>query len=161
MNLPKIAQHLRTLHFYAQHAHHVTKGVTFMQDHKHFGSLYEAYADAYDTVIETALGNKTKVDEFALAIAAAEHARKCAESDGTSHVKMFQTLFRVRDSSWRVVVQSPCAFSQRVRGLRCGARGLRCVPQHRQPGRAVRRAATRRRVHRKAATGSPTRSPRP
>lgn len=92
MNLPKIAQHLRTLHFYAQHAHHVTKGVTFMQDHEHFGSLYEAYAAAYDTVVETAIGNKTKVDEFTLAIAAAEYARKCAESDGTSHVKMFQTL---------------------------------------------------------------------
>lgn len=56
MNLEKIAVILRGGQIYAQHAHNFSCGTPFHSDHNFFGDVYDAYADAYDSVIERSIG---------------------------------------------------------------------------------------------------------
>jgi len=92
MNLPKIALHFRTLHFYAQGAHHRAAGPTFFEDHEYLEKLYTAYADAFDLVCEFSIATRLSFDEqeinFHAAAAAQSHSRK----DQGSIQTMFQTL---------------------------------------------------------------------
>jgi len=46
----------RTLNLYIHHAHNLTKGQTFHEDHAFFASLYEFADDAYDSIIERQIG---------------------------------------------------------------------------------------------------------
>lgn len=61
-----LATTFRAAHLYAHRAHNITKGKTFFQDHAMFGDLYEAYAKAYDDLIERIIG----LDDEKLDIAA-------------------------------------------------------------------------------------------
>ena len=46
----------RTLNLYSHHAHNLTKGDTFFEDHSFFGDLYGAADDYYDQIIERMIG---------------------------------------------------------------------------------------------------------
>lgn len=46
----------RALNLYAHHAHNLTKGTTFHEDHAFFASLYEFADDSYDSIIERHIG---------------------------------------------------------------------------------------------------------
>jgi hypothetical protein len=46
----------RTLNLYIHHAHNLTKGQTFHEDHAFFASLYEFADDAYDSFFERKIG---------------------------------------------------------------------------------------------------------
>lgn len=50
------ATQLRGLQLYSHAAHNLTKGPSFFADHAFLGDLYKAYEDAYDSVIERAIG---------------------------------------------------------------------------------------------------------
>ncbi len=47
---------LRAMQLYSQNAHHLVKGMTFQQDHDFFGSVYDAIAVDYDSVVERIIG---------------------------------------------------------------------------------------------------------
>lgn len=51
-----LASFYRAAQLYAHMAHNVTYGPTFYQDHAAFGDLYNTYEDAYDALIERAMG---------------------------------------------------------------------------------------------------------
>lgn len=57
-----IAIILRFLQLYAHAAHNLTKGKTFFADHKFLGRLYLDYEEAFDSVIERALGLGESID---------------------------------------------------------------------------------------------------
>jgi len=46
----------RTINLYIHHAHNLTKGNTFHEDHAFFAGLYEFADDAYDSIIERQIG---------------------------------------------------------------------------------------------------------
>lgn len=46
----------RTLNLYIHHAHNLTKGQTFHEDHAFFADLYEFADDAYDSIVERQIG---------------------------------------------------------------------------------------------------------
>lgn len=48
--------------FYAHMAHNLCNGPTFFADHDYLGSLYEAYDDAYDALIERMIGLGEEID---------------------------------------------------------------------------------------------------
>lgn len=48
----QLLAHLRTLQFYAHHAHNAVKGPLFLSDHSFLGEIYEAAASDYDAVAE-------------------------------------------------------------------------------------------------------------
>jgi DNA-binding ferritin-like protein len=54
--LATLASLLRSLQLYAHNAHHTACGESFFADHKFLGSTYAAYEEAYDSVIELAIG---------------------------------------------------------------------------------------------------------
>jgi DNA-binding ferritin-like protein len=47
---------LRAMQMYSQNAHHLSKGMTFMQDHSFFGDTYEQLGDDFDDVSERIVG---------------------------------------------------------------------------------------------------------
>jgi len=47
---------LRAMQMYAQNAHHLMKGNTFMQDHSFFGDVYEQLDSDFDDVSERIIG---------------------------------------------------------------------------------------------------------
>lgn len=49
----------RTLNLYAHHAHNLTKGATFFEDHSFFGDLYNTADDYYDAIIERFIGTES------------------------------------------------------------------------------------------------------
>lgn len=49
----------RALNLYAHHAHNLTKGNTFFEDHEFFGSLYATADDYYDQIIERQIGTQS------------------------------------------------------------------------------------------------------
>lgn len=49
----------RTLNLYTHHAHNLTKGDTFFEDHEFFGSLYATADDYYDQIIERFIGTES------------------------------------------------------------------------------------------------------
>lgn len=65
-----LATVFRAAYFAAHEAHHMTKGATFLQDHAFYSDLYTAYLEAFDTLIERALGLDERVDEQAVNAAA-------------------------------------------------------------------------------------------
>lgn len=52
----------RTAQFTAHNAHHLTKGLTFFEDHEFFGELYSTYESAYDSLVERAIGTGESVN---------------------------------------------------------------------------------------------------
>lgn len=53
----------RTLNLFTHHAHNLTKGNTFHEDHAFFAGLYEFADDAYDSLIERQIGTVSdKID---------------------------------------------------------------------------------------------------
>lgn len=73
--------HLRTAYLLAHEFHHNTTGCTFKSDHAQFEEHYEAYSEAYDTLVERAIGLGLGVNEAvvnksaALAAAATRRGR--------------------------------------------------------------------------------------
>ena len=63
MNIIKLATLYRAAYLHAHHAHHQTCGCTFLQDHAFYGELYNTYEDAYDLLVERAIGTGTVVNE--------------------------------------------------------------------------------------------------
>lgn len=59
MTLPEL---LRYMQFYAHMAHNIIGGEYFFGDHEFFGSLYEDYEKAYDSVIERMIGLGESID---------------------------------------------------------------------------------------------------
>jgi DNA-binding ferritin-like protein len=49
----------RVLNLYSHHAHNLTKGPTFFEDHEFFGSLYATADDYYDQIIERFIGTES------------------------------------------------------------------------------------------------------
>ena len=47
---------LRAMQLFAQNAHHLVKGSLFMQDHGHFGDIYEEVGGDFDDVAERIIG---------------------------------------------------------------------------------------------------------
>ena len=101
MSLITLALRYRTLHFYAQGAHHKTIGSTFMQDHEHLETLYTAYASAFDVLVETDLANSETVDEHALNLSAVKAAAAAWTPDqdrmlrSKSPTPIFETLLHL------------------------------------------------------------------
>ena len=62
MSLTRIITVLRAGQLYYQAAHNLAKGETFLQDHGFLGDAYEAFAGAYDSVAERAVGLGEKPD---------------------------------------------------------------------------------------------------
>lgn len=56
MELIRIATLFRVINLYAHHAHNLTRGNTFFEDHAFFGELYNLADDFYDALIERYLG---------------------------------------------------------------------------------------------------------
>lgn len=57
-----LAIQFRAMQFIAHRAHNLASGPTFFEDHEHFATLYAAYEDAYDAVIERIIGIGGKPD---------------------------------------------------------------------------------------------------
>lgn len=90
--LTQILIHLRTLHFYAQDAHHRTHGPSFYGDHAALGDLYESYAEAFDTLAELAIGLRMPFRECEVNMEAAKEAHEMAGIDGGNADHMFRQL---------------------------------------------------------------------
>ena len=56
-----LAGHLRASQLYYHYMHHTASGACFAADHKMFKSFYQQAEDAYDRVIEYALGHATPI----------------------------------------------------------------------------------------------------
>lgn len=54
--MKRTAEILRTLQLVAQNYHNLASGKTFLADHSFLGEVYDAAADAYDSVIERCIG---------------------------------------------------------------------------------------------------------
>lgn len=54
--MEKLACLFRAAYTYAIAAHHEAHGSTFYQDHEAFVELYEAYEEAFDDIVEQAIG---------------------------------------------------------------------------------------------------------
>lgn len=54
--LNSLATLFRAAQFYAHGAHNLVTGETFLIDHKYLGTLYDAYEEAYDSLIERIIG---------------------------------------------------------------------------------------------------------
>lgn len=54
--MKELATLYRSAQFYAHMAHNIAKGQTFLEDHEYFGTLYAAYEEAYDGLIERMIG---------------------------------------------------------------------------------------------------------
>lgn len=70
--MDKLATQLRALQLFAHNAHNVASGPSCLADHSFLGDLYEAYADAYDSVVERAIGLGESFDLAALQANAAK-----------------------------------------------------------------------------------------
>ena len=85
MKLSKLITTFRQAYLLAHHAHHSASGPTFLQDHEFLGSLYGAYEDAYDTLVERAIGLGSPVNEILVnkeAVAAyADCCRDCKTTE--------------------------------------------------------------------------------
>ena len=85
MKLSKLITTFRQAYLLAHHAHHSASGSTFLQDHEFLGSLYGAYEDAYDTLVERSIGLGSPVNEILVnkeAVAAyADCCRDCKTTD--------------------------------------------------------------------------------
>lgn len=66
-----LAIQFRAMQFVAHRAHNLASGATFFEDHEHFATLYAAYEDAYDAVIERIIGIGGMPDIGAITVAAA------------------------------------------------------------------------------------------
>ena len=63
MTLIDLATLFRTINLYSHHAHNLTSGDTFMQDHAFFGEVYDLADTFYDDCIERHIGTQDdKVD---------------------------------------------------------------------------------------------------
>lgn len=62
MSLSKIITILRAGQFYYQAAHNTVTGKEFFADHGFLGEAYDAYASAYDDVVERAIGLGEELD---------------------------------------------------------------------------------------------------
>lgn len=56
MNLIELATLFRIINLYAHHAHNMTFGNTFMQDHAFFAEIYTKADENYDALIERHIG---------------------------------------------------------------------------------------------------------
>jgi len=56
MELINLATLFRIINLYTHHAHNLTKGQSFLEDHDFFGSLYEMADTCYDDLIERYIG---------------------------------------------------------------------------------------------------------
>lgn len=56
MDLINLATLYRAINLYAHHAHNMTSGETFLQDHAFFGEIYAKMDDFYDDCIERHIG---------------------------------------------------------------------------------------------------------
>jgi len=86
-----LATLFRAAQFYAHNAHNLASGDEFFQDHKFFGAAYEAYTEAYDSIVERMIGLGVAVD---LPLISKNAANLVAESG--KHVdnkECFQSLF--------------------------------------------------------------------
>lgn len=54
--LQQLATLFLAARLYAHRAHNLASGPTFFADHDYLGTLYEAYDDAYDALVERTLG---------------------------------------------------------------------------------------------------------
>lgn len=68
--MQQIAIQLKSLEIYTHEAHHQTSGASFFADHAALNDFYDAYGDAYDSVIERMIGLNIPVDERELNIKA-------------------------------------------------------------------------------------------
>jgi len=49
----------RAINLFTHHAHNLSKGATFFEDHAFFGEVYPLMDDFYDSVIERYIGTKS------------------------------------------------------------------------------------------------------
>lgn len=70
----------KALNLFAHNAHNKTKGMTFFQDHDFFGSAYEAYDSAYDSLVERCIGLGKNPNLVQIAKSAAGLVEKFSEN---------------------------------------------------------------------------------
>jgi DNA-binding ferritin-like protein len=88
--MKQLATRYRTGQLLAQEFHHNTQGDTFYQDHAAFESHYEAYADAYDALIERMKGTGVEFNESRIGLSA---ATACVSAKrGKTPNNLFQSL---------------------------------------------------------------------
>lgn len=56
MELINLAILFRVINLYTHHAHNMTKGATFFEDHAFFGEVYDTADGYYDAIVERYLG---------------------------------------------------------------------------------------------------------
>jgi DNA-binding ferritin-like protein len=76
----------RAINLFSHHAHNLTKGITFFEDHAFLGDLYPLMDDFYDSVIERYIG--TKSDSLNLH----EIVSKANDMLSKSNDKYFETI---------------------------------------------------------------------
>ena len=81
-----LACHLLAMNLFAHRAHHDVIGPGFFSDHSKFGDFYEAYDDAYDSVVERIKGLGGNPDLAKLAVTAAQEAAKYAPRTASARV---------------------------------------------------------------------------
>lgn len=93
--LAGLAATLRTAQFVAHAAHNLVRGPSFFADHAWFGSAYDAYETAYDSVVERAIGLGEQIDLAGLTAKAATAAAE--DIGGTEADNLFRTLLRYEE----------------------------------------------------------------
>jgi len=89
----------RTLNLYVHHAHNLTKGDTFFEDHSFFGDLYATADDYYDSIIERIIGTDTdKIDLCEIIKEAHSLLENCGENYFESTLVLIEEIIKHIDS---------------------------------------------------------------
>lgn len=81
MDLINLAILFRSINIYSHHAHNMTKGETFLQDHAFFGEIYGMMDGFYDDLIERHIGTVDDKVDLSDIMERSVHMIKTADMD--------------------------------------------------------------------------------
>ena len=90
--MEKLASQFRFMYLFAHMAHHFVRGPLFMQDHSHFGDLYETYEGLYDGILEKMVGLDLSPNEFAINTEAVAKLNSFTSTDFSSNADYFRVI---------------------------------------------------------------------
>lgn len=107
MNL--LATLFRAAQFYAHRAHNLVSGPSFLSDHEFLGSLYDTYADTYDSIIERLISLGESVEPNDILRDATDIA--CQANDGQSSFffRLLSTEKQLRSEIDKILRDRECS----------------------------------------------------